>query len=146
MRSAHLFDRMPRYAVGGVICALLHNIIMITLDHQGFDYRVSLIMSFMVVTPLGYVFHSTVTFKKARNWPRLRRYMAGVTSGFLVSAILMYIFCTRWGLRVPIATPIATLLLFFYNYVLARWSILLWPVDGDESSAHLLGAADGEQK
>ena len=146
MSSAHFFDRVPRYAVGGVICALLHNIIMITLDHQGFDYRISLLISFTLVTPLGYVFHSAVTFQKARNWPRLRRYMGGVTSGFFVSALLMYIFCTMLGFPVSIATPIATLLLFFYNYVLARWSILLWPLDGDKSSARLLGAADGEQK
>lgn len=125
MKYISLFDRAPRYAVGGVFCAAIHNIIMITLDHIGFDYRISLLISFAITTPVGYVFHSAVTFQKAQNWQRLRRYMAGITSAFLISALLMFIFCTVFHLPVPIATPIATILLFFYNYMLARWSILL---------------------
>lgn len=125
MRYVGLFDHAPRYAVGGVVCALVHNIIMISLDHVGLDYKISLLISFAITAPLGYAFHSAVTFQKAPNWQRLRRFMAGVGSGFFVSALLMFIFCTILRLPVPIATPIATALLFLYNYALARWSILL---------------------
>ena len=146
MRSISLFDRAPRYAVGGVLCAVIHNINMIALDHFGIDYRISLLISFAITAPLGYVFHSAVTFQKARNWQRLRRYMTGVTSGFFVSALFMYILCTVLRLSVPIATPIATVLLFFYNYVLARWSILLWRHSEGKGSVSLLSAADGEKE
>ena len=125
MAIISLFDRAPRYAVGGILCAVLHNIIMIALDHVGVYYGISLLISFAITTPLSYGFHSTVTFRKAWNWQGLRRYTAGLTSAFLVSALLMFIFCTLLRLPVPVATPITTILMFFYNYVLARWSILL---------------------
>jgi hypothetical protein len=58
----------------------------------------------------------------------------------------MYIFCTLMRLPVAIATPIATALLFFYNYVLARWSILLWRFDDGKGGGGFLGATDGEKK
>jgi len=119
-----LFDRAPRYAVGGAFCALLHNVIMIALDRVGVYYGVSLLISFAITTPVGYAFHSVVTFRKAWNWQGFRRYMTGITSAFFVSALLMFIFCTIMRVPVPIATPITTILMFFYNYVLARWSIL----------------------
>ena len=72
--------------------------------------------------------------------------MAGVTSGFFVSALLMFIFCTLLRLPVFVATPIATALLFFYNYVLARWSILLWRFDEGKDGMSLLNATDGEKE
>jgi len=45
-------------------------------------------------------------------------------SGFFVSAALMALFCSGLGLPVAVATPIATVLLFFWNFALARWAIL----------------------
>ena len=146
MSYVDLFNRAPRYAVGGVLCALVHNIIMISLDHVGLDYKISLLISFAVTAPLGYVFHAAVTFQKTLNWQRMRRYMTGVTSGFFVSALLMFIFCTLLRLPVPIATPIATVLLFFYNYLLARWSILLWRLDEGGDGIPLRRATDNERE
>ena len=146
MRYVGLLDRAPRYAIGGVLCALIHNIIMISLDRAGFDYKISLLISFVVTAPLGYVFHSAITFQKAANWQRLQRYLVGVTSGFFVSALFMFLFCTVLRLPVPMATPIATALLFFYNYVLARWSILLWRFDENKGRAAALTTTDGEKE
>jgi hypothetical protein len=58
--------------------------------------------------------------------------MAGAASGFLVSAALMALFCSGLGTPVAIATPIVTVLLFLWNFALARWAILdlLTPLDG----------------
>jgi len=125
----NFFDRAPRYALGGAICAVLNNVIMIGLDRVGVDYRISLLITFAITAPLGYIFHSAVTFQKARNWERLRRYSIGTLSGFFVSAALLFIFCTELRLPVAIAMPITTVLLFFYNYVLARWAIWSWRLD-----------------
>jgi hypothetical protein len=37
----------------------------------------------------------------------------------------MVLLCSGLGMRVAIATPIATLLLFVWNFTLARWAILI---------------------
>jgi putative flippase GtrA len=51
--------------------------------------------------------------------------MAGAVSGFVISAALMALLCSGFGMPVAVATPIATLLLFVWNFALARWAILI---------------------
>jgi putative flippase GtrA len=121
-----------RYLAGGIVCALLHNIIMIGTSAYGLPYPPGLVLSFAIVTPIGYLIHSAYTFEEACSSRRLQRFLAGAASGFLVSAALMALFCSGLGLPVAIATPIATVLLFFWNFALARWAILdlLTPLEG----------------
>ena len=113
-----------RYLVGGALCALLHNIIMICGTQLGIAYPVMLILSFCITTPIGYLIHSVFTFEKARSWIRLQRFLLTAIIGFLGSMMLMVLLCT--GLRVPVivATPVATVLLFLWNFTSARWAIL----------------------
>lgn len=114
-----------RYLAGGGACALLHNIIMIGTSAHGMPYPPALVLSFSLTTPLGYLIHSAYTFETACSWQRLQRFLAGAASGFLVSAALMVLLCSGLGISVAIATPIATVLLFVWNFVLARWAILV---------------------
>jgi len=58
----------------------------------------------------------------------------------------MFIFCTVLRLPVPVATPMATVMLFFYNYMLARWAILSWRIGEGNGDVSLLSAADGEKE
>ena len=82
------------------------------------------VLSFSVTTPIGYAIHSAYTFEAQYSARRLQRFMAGAVSGFVVSAALMVLFCSGLGLAVAVATPIATVLVFFWNFALARWAIL----------------------
>lgn len=86
-------------------------------------YPVALILSFCITTPVGYLIHSIFTFEKARSWLRLQRFLLAAIMGFMGSIMLMVLLCT--GLRVPVivATPVATVLLFLWNFTSARWAI-----------------------
>lgn len=97
---------------------------MICGTQLGIAYPVVLILSFCITTPIGYLIHSVFTFAKARSWIRLQRFLLTAIMGFLGSMMLMVLLCT--GLRVPVivATPVATVLLFLWNFTSARWAIL----------------------
>jgi putative flippase GtrA len=124
--SAQIVMRQAcRFLAGGGACALLHNVIMIGTSAHGMPYPPALVLSFSLTTPIGYLIHSDYTFETACSWRRLQRFMAGAVSGFLVSAAVMVLLCSGLGVSVPVATPIATLLLFFWNFALARWAILI---------------------
>ena len=113
-----------RYLAGGALCALLHNIIMICGTQLGIVYPVMLILSFCITTPIGYLIHSVFTFEKARSWIRLQRFLLTAIMGFLGSMMLMVLLCTALRVPVIIATPVATVLLFLWNFTSARWAIL----------------------
>jgi putative flippase GtrA len=119
-----LMRQSTRYLAGGLACALLHNVIMISTSAYGMPYPPALVLSFSVTTPIGYAIHSAYTFEAEYSTRRLQRFMAGAVSGFVVSAALMVLFCSGLGFPVAIATPIATVLVFFWNFALARWAIL----------------------
>lgn len=125
MTLARFFERTPRYFVGGALCAGLHNLILIGADAAGIRYQIGLLISAAIVVPLGYLFHTLLTFERAPSRDRLQRYLAGAASGFAISAGLMALFCSGLGWPVAIATPIATIVLFFWNFASARWAILL---------------------
>ncbi|HLH88136.1 MAG TPA: GtrA family protein [Xanthobacteraceae bacterium] len=119
-----LMRQSTRYLAGGLACALLHNVIMIATSAWGMPYPPALVLSFSVTTPIGYAIHSAYTFETRYSTRRLQRFMAGAVSGFVVSAALMVLFCSGLAMPVAVATPIATVLVFFWNFALARWAIL----------------------
>ena len=124
MTGRTLLRQSTRYLAGGAACAILHNVIMIVTSAYGMPYPPALVLSFSVTTPIGYAIHSAYTFEAGCSTRRLQRFVAGAVSGFMVSAVLMALFCSGLGLPVAIATPIATVLLFAWNFALARWAIL----------------------
>ena len=132
MNAWAILRQSSRYLAGGGACALLHNIIMIGTSAYGMPYPPALVLSFAITTPIGYLIHSAYTFETACSPRRLQRFVAGAASGFVVSAVLMVLLCSGLGMPVAIATPIATVLLFFWNFALARWAILdlLTPLEG----------------
>jgi putative flippase GtrA len=125
MSAQIVMRQASRFLAGGGACALLHNVIMIGTSAYGMPYPPALVLSFSLTTPIGYLIHSAYTFETACSRRRLQRFMAGAMSGFLVSAALMVLLCSGLGVPVAVATPIATLLLFFWNFALARWAILI---------------------
>lgn len=118
--------RPSRYLVGGVICAVLHNVIVIGAAAAGVHYAAALILSFAVVTPIGYLLHSLFTFRCALSGKQFMRFATGVAAGFPVSLAIMLLLCSGLAMPVTLATPIATVLLVIFNYFLSRWAIPLW--------------------
>jgi putative flippase GtrA len=120
-----LFSYKPaRYLIVGGTCAVAHNVIMIGGDWLGGHYLLMSCVSFLLVTPLGYLLHSAFTFGERLSWIGLLRFASGIAIGFPISILSMVLLCTGLGLPVLIAAPIATLILFVWNYVTAHWAIL----------------------
>ncbi len=108
----------------GAICAAVHNAVMILGDLSGAYFVAMMFLSFSIVTPLGYVLHSSFTFGERRSPMGLLRFFIASSIGFSLFFISMLVLCTGLGLRAAIATPLVTGMLFLWNYVSAHWAII----------------------
>jgi putative flippase GtrA len=108
----------------GAICAVANNAVMILGNLAGVHYVPMTVLSFVLVTPLGYLLHSRFTFRQRRSLRGFGGFASGVATGFPISLLSMAILCTGFGLPVVLAAPIATILLFLWNYASAHWAIL----------------------
>lgn len=124
MNSAALLAHGRRYLSVGVVCAITHNLIMIGANLAGLHYFPSTLLSFAVVTPLGYSLHCRFTFRKAYSLDGFLRFMSGIAVGYPLSLGLMVLFCSGLALPVFVAAPLATIALFVFNYVSAHWAIV----------------------
>jgi putative flippase GtrA len=124
MKARPIAARTARYAMTGALCAVAHNAVMILGDAAGDHYVPMTVLSFALVTPLGYLLHAGFTFKEPLSWRAFLRFAAGVTAGFPLSILTMAIFCTGFGLPVVIAAPLATLTLVLWNYASTHWAII----------------------
>ena len=117
-------ERTARYTIVGAICAVLNNILIIGGDSLGAGYVELSVVAFSVVTPLGYLMHTSFTFRERPSVRGLLRFSSGVAMGFPIFILLMAIFCSGLGIPVAIATPICTVIFYVWNYALAHWTIL----------------------
>lgn len=119
-----LLPRTLRYTGVGAICAALNNVLIIGGSFLGVGFVVTSVFAFVVVTPLGYFMHTNFTFRRSPSVGNLLRFYSTTASGFPVFIVLMSIFCNGFGTPVFIATPLATVALYFWNYALAHWAVL----------------------
>ena len=124
MVSAINLTRPRRYASVGAACAVMSNILLVTGDALGLHYMVSTVLTFAIVTPGAYLLHSAYTFGEPLSWAALWRFSAGLAFGFPLLFLVMALLCS--GLRLPmiVAAPLATLIMFIWNYISARWAIV----------------------
>jgi putative flippase GtrA len=113
-----------RYLIIACFCAASHNVIMIAGDRAGGSYPVMTLASFLILTPTAYVLHTRYTFAERFSVDRLLRYALGTAVGLPLSLLTMAILCTSLKLPVLIAAPIATVILFVWNFASARFSIV----------------------
>jgi putative flippase GtrA len=97
---------------------------MIAGDRAGGGYLMLTLISFLVVTPIAYALHSRVTFKEPLSLRSLFRFALGVSVGLPLSLGIMAVLCSLLKLPVVVAAPMATVLLFLWNYMSAHISIL----------------------
>jgi hypothetical protein len=83
---------------------------MILGDLAGRHYAPMTVLSFGVMTPLGYLLHSHFTFREKLSSRGFLRFASGGAAGFPLSLLSMAILCTGLGLSVLIARPLLRLL------------------------------------
>ncbi len=113
-----------RYVGIAAFCAAAHNGIMIGGDLAGIGYPVMTLVSFLLLTPTAYALHARLTFAEPLSLPRLMLFASGMAIGLPLSLCIMAILCSALRLPVIVAAPIATVILFLWNYASAHLSIL----------------------
>jgi putative flippase GtrA len=113
-----------RFALVGLFCALLHNAIMIGLDRWHVHYALSAVISFAVVALAGYALHVSFTFRERASLASAWRYTAGMAANYPVTVALLFVMCDVAGLPMAIASPLATVAMFGWNYLASRWAIV----------------------
>jgi putative flippase GtrA len=115
---------LGRFYTVGLGCALLHNAIMIGGDWLGLHYVPSSIISFAVVTSLGYWLHSVWTFPGVRRGGiPFARYVLTIAANLPLSIAGMFVLVDLARLGVVVAAPLVTVLLAGYNFIAARWAL-----------------------
>ena len=139
-----LFARGWRYSFVGAVCALSHYAVMVAVDFLGGHYSAGILAAFLIVTPIGYVLHSRFTFAEPLRFKAFARFAWTIAAATPVAAAMMVLLCSGLDLSVPVATPIAILALFAWNFVTAHWAILprfsLAAVLGSPASKRTIGA------
>ena len=115
--------RTGRYAQVGLLCALINNAIVIGMDRIGYHYAASVTLGFFVVMVVGYLLHSAYTFRVTPSFGGWLRFVGANLSGFPLSMGSMFVLCDIIGISASVAMPIATVILFAWNYLLAHWLI-----------------------
>jgi putative flippase GtrA len=113
-----------RFFTVGLMCALLHNAIMIGGDWAGLHYVATSFISFAIVVAVGYWLHSGWTFPgAARGRTPFARYALTMAANLPLSIAGMFVLVDLAGLPVPIAAPAVTVLLAAFNFIGGRWAL-----------------------
>ena len=137
--AASIADRGWRYTLVGLACVVANYAIMLAVDALGGHYLLGTTIAFLGVTPAAYALHSRFTFAERLSRKGLMRFTAGVATAYPVAVAMMVLLCSGLDLSVAIATPIATVALFAWNFAAAHWAILprlrLAPAVGSDGRA-----------
>jgi len=111
------------YSAIGAVCACISNFIVIAGSLTGIEYWNAAALSFVLVTPLGYVLQSRFTFGVELSARRFIHFVGSVAAGAILFLALIGLFHSAFGVPVWIASPLATVLIFCWNYAASCWAI-----------------------
>lgn len=112
-----------RYVAVALLSALVGNAILIGGDAAGIAYPVLVLVSWFVTGTLAYALHAGITFQAGLAAGSWLRFMAG--NALSVPAwILVVGFGKMMGWPMAVSAPVATVVMFAYNYLNARLAIL----------------------
>ncbi len=117
-----------RFVIVGLVCAAAHNAIMIAADWWHVHYAASLVLSYVVVVVLGFALHVRFTFGQQPSLNSFWRYALGMAANYPLTLALLFVMCDVAGWPVWFAAPVATVLMFAWNFAASRWAIVRKPV------------------
>ena len=116
--------RFTRFVLVGGLCALLSNAAVILLVRSGFGTLRASALAFGPVLLVGYGLHSVFTFGTQPSRLSFARYALATLANFPVWAALLYLLSDVLKISIAIVAPLATALIFLWNYVSATWAFL----------------------
>lgn len=122
--TTHRWSHVIRYFAGALLCAGINNVVLIGGDALALPLSASVFGSWFLGGVTGYVWHAKVTYRADMSLGGCGRFLAGAAAGVPLAWAVLLLFRQWLGWRMEIAAPVATVVLFFYNYVNARFAIL----------------------
>lgn len=113
-----------KYLMVAGLCAVAHNAIVIGGAYLGVHYVITTALGFCASLLLGYTLHVNFTFLEQASAASFARYTVAMAANFPLSVGLLFLLHDLMHIPVPAASPIATVLLFIWNYAASRWAIL----------------------
>jgi putative flippase GtrA len=123
-----------RFILVGLVCALVHNVIMLAADRLGLHYVMSCGISYVVVVVLGFALHVHFTFQQQARFDQFWRYALSMAANFPATLALLFLMCDMAGWPVAIAAPVATVVMMAWNFVASRWAIVRKPASPEVAS------------
>jgi putative flippase GtrA len=116
-----------RFVAVGLVCAGLHNLVIIGLDQVGVHYVLASFASYVVCVGVGFVLHARVTFRVQVSCAAFRRYALAMAANVPIAVAMLWLLCELVLMPVSLAAPVATVLMFAWNFVASRWAVLQMP-------------------
>lgn len=118
--------RPLRYLLVGLSCALLNLVIQNgAVLLLGFNYVAANLLSFLILVPLSYALHATITFdqKERQSLASFARYALQCIALLGVNILLMALLVEVLGLNINLAICVATVLLHAFGYLSTRYFV-----------------------
>ncbi|NKI99994.1 GtrA family protein [Novosphingobium sp. SG707] len=118
------------YGFVAATCLALHNGVMIATDWamRGAGplaiSSVGFALSFIVVSLVGYVLHSHLTFREPMSFGRYGRYALAMSTNTPLALGVTWVLRGPVGLAMVYAAPLASCLMVGMNFLLSRWAIV----------------------
>jgi len=116
-----------RFALVGLICAAAHNAIVIAASWRQIHYAPACVISYLVVVVLGFALHVRFTFEQQATAASFWRYSVSMAANYPITLVLLLLMCDVAEWPVAVASPVATVLLFVWNFLASRWAIARKP-------------------
>lgn len=115
--------RGPRYLAVSCFCLCLSNAILIAVDQLGGATGTAVLVSALILIPVGFWLQSHVTFAVQPNLAAFLRYALGLAANVPLSWGLLFLLHDLCGIGMVLAAPTATILLFFWTYFISSWAL-----------------------
>jgi putative flippase GtrA len=112
-----------RYVITGGACAVLNNLLVINFAHAGVGYLTATALAFGPVLSVGYALHTLFTFGASVSLLSFGRYTLAMLTNYPLWIASLFLLCDLCRLPVALAAPLATVILFVFNYILIKWSL-----------------------
>ena len=113
------------YLLVSALCLVAHNLVINVMYGLGFHLISAVIVSFVVVVPIGYLFHCRLTFREQLYWFRFQKYAGAMAGNIPLSYINIWFLHEVAGLKIVWSSLSASIIMVAVNYLLSRWAIVI---------------------
>jgi putative flippase GtrA len=113
-----------RYVGVGALCAILNNILLISIVKSGFDFFAGIWIAYLPMIFVGYGLHASITFEAKPSFAAFLRYGLAMLANYPLWIASLFVLCDIMKLPIIIAGPIGTVVTFSWNYLSTHWAIL----------------------